>query len=138
VVLSACDSGRGEVTGGDEVLGLTRALLAAGASAALVSLWPIDDRATAVLVRRFVAEVAAGAAPPDALRTAQRWLRTLGADDRSRAFADLLDEAGADADIDATADVTLRSIVRTTAPPPAPSHPVLWAGLVYVGAHGDG
>jgi CHAT domain-containing protein/tetratricopeptide (TPR) repeat protein len=138
VVLSACDSGGGQVTGGDEVLGLTRALLAAGASAAVVSLWPIDDRATAVLVERFVAELAAGVPPPDALRRAQSWFRGLDPDGRSRAFAALLDRDDGAQDGEAAAagePATLRSIVRRTAPIPVPAHPSLWAGLVYVGAH---
>ena len=43
VLLSACETRRGDVTGGDDMIGLTRGLLAGGARAALVSLWPVDD-----------------------------------------------------------------------------------------------
>src|SRR3546814_2152057 len=41
VTLSACESGLGRVTDGDEVLGFTRAFLSAGSSGLVVSLWPV-------------------------------------------------------------------------------------------------
>jgi CHAT domain-containing protein len=49
VVLSACDSGSGTITG-DGVAGLARAFLTAGASGVVVSLWQVDDEATAFLI----------------------------------------------------------------------------------------
>ncbi|HNT22761.1 MAG TPA: CHAT domain-containing protein [Anaerolineales bacterium] len=52
VCLSACQTGLGRISG-DGVLGLSRAFLAAGARAVLVSLWSVDDRATAELIRVF-------------------------------------------------------------------------------------
>ena len=77
VVLSACSTGQGETTGGDDVLGLTRALLAAGAEAAVVSLWPVDDAATALFMQAFYARLARGQAPRQALREAQVVLRSM-------------------------------------------------------------
>ena len=53
VVLSACDTGTGTLTDGDEVVGLTRGLFAAGARQAVVSLWPVNDLTTCLLMRRF-------------------------------------------------------------------------------------
>jgi tetratricopeptide (TPR) repeat protein len=50
VTLSGCATGRGVVVGADEVLGLTRGLLYAGASAVLVSLWDVQDTSTARLM----------------------------------------------------------------------------------------
>ena len=53
VVLSACQSGIGEVESGDEIQSLNRAFLYAGAGAVMASLWNVDDKATAVLMEKF-------------------------------------------------------------------------------------
>ena len=79
VVLSACSSGRGATTGGDDVLGLTRGLLGAGARVAVVSLWPVDDLSTCLLMCAFYRRLGAGADPALALQAAQQYLRTLSA-----------------------------------------------------------
>jgi CHAT domain-containing protein len=52
VVLSACDTGRGEITG-DGVVGLSRSFIAAGVPSVLVSLWAVNDRSTNVLMSDF-------------------------------------------------------------------------------------
>ncbi len=52
VVLSACDTGRGQITG-DGVIGLSRSFLAAGANNVMVSLWQVPDDATAQLMIEF-------------------------------------------------------------------------------------
>ncbi|MEM9809506.1 MAG: CHAT domain-containing tetratricopeptide repeat protein, partial [Cyanobacteria bacterium P01_D01_bin.56] len=52
VVLSACDTGRGQITG-DGVIGLSRSFLAAGANNVMVSLWQVPDDATAQLMMEF-------------------------------------------------------------------------------------
>jgi CHAT domain-containing protein/Tfp pilus assembly protein PilF len=53
VVLSGCDTGLGGHGAGDDVVGLTRAFLFAGAPAVVASLWSIDDAASAVLMAEF-------------------------------------------------------------------------------------
>ena len=52
VVLSACDSGLGDITG-DGIVGLSRSLIAAGAPSVIVSLWSVPDAPTAVLMTHF-------------------------------------------------------------------------------------
>lgn len=56
VVLSACDTGRGRITG-DGVVGLARSFLAAGASTVVASLWKVPDEATQFLMVKFYEEL---------------------------------------------------------------------------------
>ena len=53
VVLSACDSGIGDVRGGDEIIGLTRGFLGAGARRLIASLWSVNDAAVVELMDHF-------------------------------------------------------------------------------------
>ena len=69
VVLSACNSGRGEVRG-EGVVGLSRAFFAAGASAVVVSLWSIPDDGTRALMDAFYFALKRGHTMPRALRAA--------------------------------------------------------------------
>ena len=71
VALSACETGLGRITRGDEPWGFTRPVLSAGAPAMLVSLWEVEDAATARTMARFYKDLAGGSAR-DALRAAQR------------------------------------------------------------------
>ncbi|QIN80461.1 CHAT domain-containing protein [Rubrobacter marinus] len=71
VVLSACESGRNEVIGGDEVIGLTRAFLGAGAATLVVSLWLVQDETTASLMRDWYRRLREGEGRAAALRAAQ-------------------------------------------------------------------
>jgi tetratricopeptide (TPR) repeat protein len=71
VTLSACESGRSHVTGGDELIGFSRAALAAGASSVVVSGWRVDDGTTARLMEYFYAGLLAGKGRAPALRSAQ-------------------------------------------------------------------
>lgn len=72
VTLSACETGLGKTLKGDEVMGLQRAFLFAGASNILASLWEVDDQATSLLMQRFYRELRGGASTRQALRIAQR------------------------------------------------------------------
>lgn len=72
VVLSACRTALGQEVRGEGLIGLTRGFFAAGARQVLVSLWPVDDRATAELMRRFYFEMFNRGRPAvAALRAAQ-------------------------------------------------------------------
>ena len=81
VVLSACRTAQGEATRGDDVLGLTRGLLAAGARATLATLWPVDDLATSMLMEQFYRHLRQGTPAAAALQNAQNELRTLSVKD---------------------------------------------------------
>jgi CHAT domain-containing protein len=95
VVLSACETGRGEATGGDDVVGLTRSLLAAGARAVVVSLWPVDDVATSLFMGEFHRNLLGGMVPALALHRALVVLRGAGAHERRRLADELvLDPCG--------------------------------------------
>ena len=71
VVLSACDTGAGQLLPGEGVLGLPYALAVAGNLNTLLSLWPVDDEATAAFMQGFFGQLAAGRRPAQAL-AAQR------------------------------------------------------------------
>lgn len=70
VALSACETGLGKVVNGDDVVGLNRGFLYAGARAIVASLWRVDDRATARLMRDFYRNLAS-MDTVEALRQAQ-------------------------------------------------------------------
>ena len=66
-VLSACDTGVGKTQAGEGVMGLPYALFIAGNKNTLLSLWPVDDDATAEFMSRFFAKLKAGQVQPEAL-----------------------------------------------------------------------
>ncbi len=82
VTLGACRTGVGPEIAGEGLISFAHAFLEAGARSVLVSLWRVDDRATALLMTRFY-EIWLGRAPDhdgapgkaEALRRAKRWLR---------------------------------------------------------------
>jgi antitoxin component YwqK of YwqJK toxin-antitoxin module len=71
VVLSACDTGVGELFVGDGVSSLRQAFLAAGAENVVASLWKVPDEETADLISKFVKRFADGEGVAEALRQAQ-------------------------------------------------------------------
>lgn len=71
VTISACDTGRSVIGGGDELLGLMRAFLAAGAASLLLTQWAVDDRSTAVLMTDFYRTLLPGTGKGAALRQVQ-------------------------------------------------------------------
>jgi CHAT domain-containing protein len=79
VVLSACDTGEGRISG-DGVVGLARAFLGAGAGSVLVSLWSVPDQPTAELMVAFYRAVAKAPGRAQALRQAMLETRTRYAD----------------------------------------------------------
>jgi len=71
VVLSGCRTGLGKLIRGEGVAGLTRAFLHAGAARVVVSLWEVNDVATAEFMKLFYGRIQAGQTPATALRSAK-------------------------------------------------------------------
>jgi tetratricopeptide (TPR) repeat protein len=140
VTLSACESGLGRRGGGDGLLGFAQAFLYAGSRSVCLSLWQVDDTATALLMDRFYRNMLGrredGAKPlpkAEALREAKQWLRNLTA-------AEALDRLG----------VITQGVVRGERPAreemkavPQPkdaakdyrpyAHPRYWAAFILIG-----
>jgi len=75
ITLSGCATGLTAVAAGDELLGLTRGLLQAGARSLLLSLWNVHDRSTTELMKSFYAHFRAGSNKVQALHKAMQELR---------------------------------------------------------------
>jgi CHAT domain-containing protein/tetratricopeptide (TPR) repeat protein len=117
VTLSGCNTALGEVLPGEGLLGLVRSFHYAGAEAVVASLWPVEDLASAELMRRFYAGIRSGSPPSEALRRAQLELssgKVQLPDPRPGSFIEKL--LGGRRTINA-------------------SHPFFWAGFVV---HGHG
>lgn len=71
VVLSACDTGVGEVKNGDGVYGLRRALVLAGAETQVMSLWPVDEIASREWMTTYYTGLKQGLGRGEALRQVQ-------------------------------------------------------------------
>jgi CHAT domain-containing protein len=69
VVLSGCETGRAEATHGNEILGMVRALMYAGAGTLVLSHWKVDSEATALWMQTFY-ETAVSGSIPEAARAA--------------------------------------------------------------------
>jgi tetratricopeptide (TPR) repeat protein len=136
VTLSACETALGRDAGGEGFVGFTQALLMSGTRSVCLSLWQVDDRSTALLMRRFYANLLGGRPglsqpmpKAEALAEAKTWLRNLDVDEVGSELAAL--ERGG-----------VRPLAKSsgTAPPSAKTagtrpydHPYYWAAFVLVG-----
>jgi MYXO-CTERM domain-containing protein len=84
VVLSACETGVGDVVNADGVYGLRRALVLAGARTQVMSLWKVDDAATEELMTGYYRRLQAGDGKGEAMRKVQ--LAMLAQSDRERPY----------------------------------------------------
>ena len=118
--LSACQSGMTDVlTRRDEVIGLPSACIYSGAIGVVATLWPVDDAATFLFVRRFYQEYRMDE-PARALARTQIWLREVSAAEILAELPHLPAEL---------------SFLRFRPPGSKPFlDPVFWAPFVYVGA----
>jgi CHAT domain-containing protein len=131
VVLSACATGLGRKAGGEGYLGFSQALFLAGARSVVLSLWPVDDQATALLMVRFYQNLLGkreglkGPLPKaEALREAKRWLRDLTAEqvDQEAARLPKLERGG------------VRPRAGGAAAEARPyGHPYYWSAFILIG-----
>lgn len=75
VVLSACQTQLGELSKGDEIVGLNRAFLYAGTPSVLATLWSVNDKVTGLLMEHFYTHLRSRMAVAEALRLAQMDIR---------------------------------------------------------------
>lgn len=75
VALSACETGLGKISSGDEIVGLNRAFFLAGAHSIISSLWRISDVASAVAMKRFYRNLSEGDSISLSMRKAQLLVR---------------------------------------------------------------
>ncbi|MBF2063644.1 MAG: tetratricopeptide repeat protein [Calothrix sp. C42_A2020_038] len=76
-VLSACDTGRGDIKIGEGVFGLRRAFAVAGTKTLIMSLWKVPDTVTALLMERFFDNLQLDIGRADALQNAQIYIRNI-------------------------------------------------------------
>lgn len=74
VVLSACNTGSGQVSRAEGVMSLGRAFMNAGASSVTVSLWEVADASTALLMKEYYRNLLLGKPKDEALADARTWL----------------------------------------------------------------
>jgi CHAT domain-containing protein len=75
IVLSGCATGRNTVTPGDELMGLVRGLLQAGAQSLMLSLWDVHDASTRDFMIAFYTHLARGTPKPAAVQSAMAEIR---------------------------------------------------------------
>ena len=141
VTISACETARGYYADGEGFVGFTQALLVSGARSVCLSLWKVDDTATALLMERFYANflgVRPGLAQKmpkaEALAEAKAWLRGLHRDEATRLATNLSvgDTRGKDALRRKQASPAVTSPAFSTDDLPY-AHPYFWAAFVLVG-----
>jgi tetratricopeptide (TPR) repeat protein/formylglycine-generating enzyme required for sulfatase activity len=134
VTLSACETARGRFAHGEGFIGFTQSLLLSGAHSVCLSLWKVDDTATALLMRRFYANLLGteGKAPQpkaEALAEAKAWLRGL-----NRTAAEALAAQLSAGDPRGKGAALRRPVVPQAAPEEHPyEHPYYWAAFVLIG-----
>jgi len=121
VVMSACDTGRGEISSAEGVVGLARGFLLAGAAAVVVSLWAINDESTEKLMEHMYLHLGKGSTVPQALRLAMLRLAGKGTGADHALGVDASREGTGEDVVDGKEEVGKR--------------PMHWAGFLVMGAN---
>ncbi|HEU4596470.1 MAG TPA: CHAT domain-containing protein, partial [Pyrinomonadaceae bacterium] len=116
VVLSACETGVGDVKTGEGVYGLRRSLVLAGSESQVMSLWQVDDAATRDLMVEYYKRLQAGEGRTEALRAVQLEMLRQGGGQN---------EEGSERALGAQQDAARRR--------PNRSHPFFWASFIQSG-----
>ena len=129
VVLSACETGLGKLSSGDELVGLTRAFIYAGTPSVVASLWNVEDSSTAQMMASFYKNLKT-MTKVEALRQAQLNLV------RGNVNSDLLARRGIGGvgklgEVPAANAPAVEPV--TTQSPISSSHPYFWAPFILVG-----
>ena len=88
VVLSACETGRGDIVQGEGVFGLQRGFKKAGVKTILMSLWRVSDVSTEILMTEFYKNLCEGKSKRESLRLAQKTVREYKDDEGNLLFQD--------------------------------------------------
>ena len=141
VTLSACETALGRASGGEGFVGFTQALLMSGARSVCLSLWKVDDTATALLMKRFY-ESTLGRRPgltgpmpkAEALREAKSWLRGLRRAEILALTAELSGGVARGKDAEARQPAELDAAGSTSGDNDRPyASPHFWAAFVLSG-----
>jgi tetratricopeptide (TPR) repeat protein len=143
VTLSACQTALGKYEDGEGFVGFTQALLLAGARSVCVSLWKVDDTATALLMQRFYANLLGqreGLTKPlgkaEALAEAKAWLRDLSAEEAARQAAALTQGVARGKGRKPLPLLPAAKVQGTGKAARPYAHPYYWAAFVLVGDAG--
>jgi CHAT domain-containing protein len=138
VTLSACQTALGKYEKGEGHVGFAQAILLAGSRSVCLSLWKVDDTATALLMERFYQNLLGkreGLKQPlrkaEALGEAKAWLRGLSRDEAVRRAAQL---SGGVARAKGRPALPTLPAAPAEAPDTAPyAHPYYWAAFILIG-----
>jgi hypothetical protein len=140
VTLSACETGLGPKGGGDGLLGFTQVLCRKGARSLVLSLWKVDDTATALLMQRFYENLLGkrrGLKAPlpraEALQQAQRWLRELPRAERDQLAAALSHGKLRGSLVEPKPEPVVEAARSEERERPPYAHPYYWAAFVLFG-----
>jgi Flp pilus assembly protein TadD len=130
VTLSACETGLGKQGGGDGLLGFAQSFLLAGSRSVCLSLWKVDDTATALLMDRFYRNLLEKKmTKAEALHESKNWLKNLSvteATDRLGVLAEGVSRGGK------TARDVVSALPKDTTKPF--EHPKYWAAFILIGS----